>query len=265
MWNFAKSEKRTLRVPFNGIPRIFVEDYTVVLISRDDYQPNSVVVWDTFQDDVRVVGSFRKLWLFYLDMNEKLLVAFTRGDDDKPLTLEQTKWALNGQKLDTKLVQLSPPGRRFLWNDAKNMSECAQLYCRKKVTKFLAWDSNHDMLHVTYNPAMDKLSARLVQTPKELWQNSHWDRTCVLLTHSIVYGLLEARKLYIYNALDGNTTIIPYQRDMREISGNDMHVQTFGDREVFGVVSHDGTQLWFFNPNFVINSSDFAGMDFVGM
>lgn len=267
VWNLVKPGKRTLKLPFKGTPKIFVEGYTVVLFPSDtSYDPGPVVVWDTIQEDVRVIGSFRELWLAHFDANEELLVVFTRCDKNKPLQLEQTKWALSGQKLDTKPVRLSPSGRPLIWNDMENLTQWAQLYSREKVTELRAWSSNGDMLHVTYDRSMDKLSAQWVQNPKNLWQDSHQNGTGVLLTHSIVYGLVEARKLYIYNASEGAVTAIPYQRDVREISNNDKFQQlTFGDREVFGVVGLDGTQLWFFNPDFVINRTDNGAMDFVGM
>lgn len=75
-------------------------------------------------------------------------------------------------------------------------------------------------------------------------------------------------ELNIYNAANGTSIRHPYRLDFREVetSKNVFRKQAeyapnslllpFGDREVFGLVSLDGIQLWFFNPNFVPDLPD---------
>lgn len=80
------------------------------------------------------------------------------------------------------------------------------------------------------------------------------------------------RGIAVCNAATGTTTVHRYQLDIREVSAKNllgarpppssrMREYTgrlmsgcftpFGDREVFGMASYDGIQLWFFNPDFV--------------
>ncbi|KAL1991332.1 hypothetical protein VTN49DRAFT_5324 [Thermomyces lanuginosus] len=115
-----ESNDRARLFRFPGTPEIIVEDYTVVMFCRQSDIVSPVVVWDTVQDNVRKIRNFRNMWLVHMDAVKNVLTVFTLCGDSFPIELEQTKWSLNGQKLDAKIVQLTTPGRQpLLWADLR--------------------------------------------------------------------------------------------------------------------------------------------------
>lgn len=266
-WDLVGSGKRALKLPFNrATPEILIEGYRVIMFLWQSAIKSPVIVWNVSLDDVRAIGEFENVWLAHFDPNEKLLDVFTICDDAAPIQLEQTKWTMTGTKFDTRQVRPSQQGRRVVWRDlGSSLNQRTHLYSREKVTEFLSWNDNSEMLHVTYDRVMDKLGAQWVNAPENLWQDPRLSGTNVSLTHSIVYGLVESRKIFIFNAADATRTVLTYQVDEREIGRDKFPLMTFGDHEVFGVVGSIGTQLWCFNPDFVTINCCYGTDDFVEM
>lgn len=198
-----ESNDRARLFRFPGTPEIIVEDYTVVMFCRQSDIVSPVVVWDTVQDNVRKIRNFRNMWLVHMDAVKNVLTVFTLCGDSFPIELEQTKWSLNGQKLDAKIVQLTTPGRQpLLWADLRGKrKECTILHSRDKVAQFLAKNENYDMLYVTYNRAMDKLSVRWIEYPQDMWEDGNLIGGSALIIPSLVCRFMEPQRLFFYSAL----------------------------------------------------------------
>lgn len=262
---------RARKFHFWATPEIIVEDYTVVMFCRWQGGSKPVIVWDTYHDDVRRIGKFCNLWLVHLDTVDDVLSVFTLSEHgDSPLVqLEQTIWLLSGKKLYTRLVQLKTPGpRRLVWKDIQNnLRECTVSHSRDRIVQFLTKEVGSDMLYVTYDRAMDKLSARWIEYPMDKpsarWISRFDSGDSVLLSQSLVCRWLEPNRILFYNAASDFSTIIPYQMHVREDYTDGYSLRPFGDREVFGIQTFRGTQLWLFNPEFDASDNIDGPEDFI--
>lgn len=121
-----------------------------------------------------------------------------------------------------------------------------------------------------YDHTVDRLNVRWIKCTVPINKFAFLG-SCGSVTPHIIYRWVHQLKgIGVYNAATGAATVHPYQLDTREISARSLlanlpppgrpmdnkdiirfSLQPFGDREVFGVASEDGMQLWFFNPDFV--------------
>lgn len=244
-------------------------------------QPTPIYIWDLSTDDIQEIGSFCELWLWHMDVDENVLVTF-EIDWDKyyPPEVQQTKWTLTGRLLDRKHFHLPPPGRRVdeVGFPPGGLSPNHRTFGHKTVTQlFSRTDDKLTMMDLMYDYAIDKLSLRWNDEalPIETTDSTEFCELIIphMITPYITYQWIHhLNRFDICNAADGTITLHPYQLDIREVRtcdkvipnsrprarfGTELSEQPrmlpLGDREVFALVSYDGIQLWFFNPNFVPN------------
>lgn len=140
-------------------------------------------------------------------------------------------------------------------------------YGSKTVRRVEYTNDGYDTIDLIYEPAIDKLSVR--------WNWFHPDISSRASCHS---AFLSPNIVYHWNRKHNCLEIIddynqtrnrhPHRFDIREVKTSIgfrkplgrvesmLHdyrptLEAFGDREVFGLASDDGVQIWFFNPHFV--------------
>lgn len=194
--------------------------------------------------------------------DQNVLVTFEINWDEFPPKVQQTKWRLTGGLNDRKNFPLSlsgcdmDEGTFTATFPPRYRTRCT--FGRKTVIR-LSSQGNHTFMDLTYDHAIDELSLRCISNP--------WPAYCfdwALLTPYISYQWNEhyGNKVNICNFADGSLIVHPYRLDFREVkTGKEWRefgwddqitpLKSFGDREVFGIVSLDGIQLWCFNPNFI--------------
>ena len=127
------------------------------------------------------------------------------------------------------------------------------------------------VLHLTYDDTIDQLTPRWIEHDEPI-ERFMYVGDLAVLNSDIAYGWRRRlRRLVIFDAAKGTTILHPYQSDKEEIDFRGMlkprapqswrwyefserkyneSAMPFGDREVSGLSTEDGVQLWFFDPNF---------------
>lgn len=276
VWDLRTSQRwvKHLRVSSVGIS---IEGDKVIIPNKgSSLDARPILVWDLNADRVQEVGGFRKLALWHVDANENTLIAFEINWDINPPEVQQTKWALTGRLIDRKQFHLPLRDRedvKFKFPERR----CYRTCCHKTVTQLISRTEDHASMHLTYDSSIDQLSAQWIERAEPMNRKISMDvDSRAFLTSDIAYGWgRHPRQLAVYNAAEGTTTLRPFQLDSRQIivrkltghppSGRrriqivplrEVPIQAFGDHEVFGLASHEGAQLWFFNPNFVPDLPD---------
>lgn len=85
----------------------------MVLIDLESKPPYPIYIWDLSSDHIRTIGNFSNLWLWHVDPDENILVAFEIDWYTDQLKVQQTKWTLTGRLLDKKNFHLSVPYPRL--------------------------------------------------------------------------------------------------------------------------------------------------------
>lgn len=182
----------------------------------------------------------------------------------------------NGERLDRKRVRLSLEGRHVSKFDLRRaMNDWYRTYDRKTVTELHHINDPSATLQVMYDYKVDRLSARWIKCSVPINKFAFLG-SCGSVTPHIIYRWVhQLRGIGVYNAATGKATVHPYQFHTGEVNARSLlanlpppsrpmdskdimrfSLQPFGDREVFGVASEDGMQLWFFNPDFVPELED---------
>lgn len=241
-----------------------------------------VYIWDiTNSHRLQKIGGLSNLELWHVDADDNVLVTFEIDWDANPAAVQQTKWTLTGQLLDRKQYGLPLFGHRV---NKKYMASRAIGYSRlhtfghrtqKRVPYMVGEPNTMDLI---YDYAIDKLSFRWNDCMQPSIKDLPSNCSVFVTPHTVYNWSFLRQEIEIFNDDDQTTTAQPYQPDFREnsvrvISSNlfffdftaimasdraDLYLRPFGDREVFGMASEDGVQLWFFNPNFV---PDIPGME----
>ncbi|KAL1990841.1 hypothetical protein VTN49DRAFT_5844 [Thermomyces lanuginosus] len=241
-----------------------------------------IYVWDLRSNHVNTVGSFSNLCLNHADVDENVLVAFEIDWDLHPPEVEQTKWTLtSGRLLHRKRFPFPLEGRHLEHSSLLGFIDKMRTYGHKTVTQLSHAKRDtyvYDMMHLTYDYSVDKLSFRWIEGVEPMTPSDITDEGFGSLAPNIIYRWTQQFKgITVYNAATGTTTKRRYQLDMREVSarmllsskpgllpsrernlrsGDIFPSRCCGDREVYCVVGSDGVQLWFFNPDFVPDIPD---------
>lgn len=277
-WNIQTSERLALEAfcSYNFIT--VIKDKVLFIPTPIERSPLQVWVWDLRTDRLQNICTFTypvRLDTIHLDADDNVLVTFEIDWVEHPPLVQQTKWSLSGgELLDRKTFQLSPANHRVHEHDTRGRNiRWNATHSHKEVTGMCFKDRNTSMI-LSYNYATDRLSVRWIACAESIKHNEVPGR-CISLTSDISYRWAHLHKgIAIHNAATGVATLHLYQLDKREIRACkllDPHVRKepgrvgswttcfdspaslrpFGDREVFGLASDDGVQLWFFNPDFV--------------
>lgn len=252
-----------------------------IAVIRASYTPgpDSICVWDLHSDRVNEFGSFlSRMCLCHANADENVLVTFVIDWDVEPIEMQQTKWSLpDGKQLEQKQFRLPIRGYHVLETDvAGTMPGQYYTFGDKTTTQAFPEEIPHSTAHFSYDYAVDQLSLRWIDCIEPA-NDFIFVALCGFLTPYIAYRWAQQlRSIAIYNAATGSTTLHAYQLDIHEISTRNLlgarlpppsrpngeHIRgnsvliSFGDREVFGLASDDGMQLWFFNPDFVPDLPD---------
>lgn len=233
-----------------------------------------VSVWDLRSNHVHTFGSFSHLYLWHADADEDVLVAFEINwvTDPYPPRVQQTKWTLTGELLYRKQFRFPVGSRRMEWSSLRpHHDELVRTYGHKSVTQFYSEKDPNLTLHIIYDHSVGNLSLRWIDCVRPINQLTIWGRGGYFGPHIAFRWAHQLRGVAIYNAVTGTTTVHPYQLDSREVNTRktlgaklapprrpikDVEftfsaIRCFGDSEVWGLVTKDGLQLWFFNPEFV--------------
>lgn len=283
MWDIHTSqrlaERRVLRVP----SRVTIEKDKVIIIPNTVTQSYPIYVWDLCTDQFQTIGSFSDLDLWYVDTDEDVPVTFEIDWKTHLPKVQQTKWSLvSGEQLSRKKFHLSVAGprvdRRVLqpsFNDWHRTSG------HKTVTELYHVESDPlYTLRLTYDYATDCLSLHWIHCAKPINDVALRGRCNSLAPHIIYRWAVQHRGIVIYDVAADTATVHPYQFHAGEVitrqficallppSPHEIRLEPltnlkffsthwfFGDREVFGVGTRDGIQLWFFNPDFVPDLPD---------
>lgn len=231
-----------------------------------------VYIWDLNSNRIRRIGKFTNLWLWHVDADENLLVVFEINWDTHPPQVQQTKWTLKGERmLDRKHFHLSLSGHPVVKNRLKPLDSFSnRTYGRKKIRRLLTGTGIHDAIDLIYDHAIDKLRVRWTSLQPQIYDLGL--PLCALLTPNLVYHW-NPRFLWLEICDADNQTRIqhPCPLDIREVEtckglrnwpvredesplfSSRPYLNPLGDREVVGLASEDGIQMWFFNPHFVPN------------
>lgn len=243
VWNIHTSQRRVRELPCFPERLWIVKDKMVIFGSTVE-PPFPIYIWDLSEDQIRKIGDFGDVWLWHMDAHENVLVTFEIDRNKRPLEVHQTKLTLTGQLLDKKHFSLSVSGRGL--DDSKLIKDIRP-FGRKTVTRLISMDEDV-MMELMYDHAVDKLSFRWIDhllPPK----TTELSRLCEMLTPHVSYQWnSDLNGFHVCNTANGTSSMHSYQADIREVTPSEK--QPFGDREVVGLVSPDGIQLWFFNPNF---------------
>ncbi|KAL1992106.1 hypothetical protein VTN49DRAFT_4138 [Thermomyces lanuginosus] len=256
-WDTKTSQQYARQMPEGFIDQISIEMDKVLLVA-DIESRLSLYVWDLNSDHLQEFGSFPDLWLWHLAADDDVLVTFEIDWDADPPKVQQTKWALSGRLLNRKRFRLSLSSgrinRKTLVEDhAEVAPHCwiNRTYGHKTVRSVSYYDPylGDTGLDLLYDYTSDRFSVRF---------NSYIPRASVImdqplhtfLTPHIVYSWDKLPEPFeIFNSETDTTIklprILPFDSP-----------RLFGDREVFGMASEDGIQLWFFNPNFIPDIPD---------
>lgn len=274
---YARHWERVL--PLDPV-QITIDKDTVVMAPLRNRRSSSVYVWDLRSDESRVIRPVSDLCLWHTEQDENVLVTFEIDWDADPPKVQQTKWQLNnGEQLDRKKFNLSQGGRRVKKSELRRTpNDWYRSYDHKTVTELHFSNDPFATLHLVYDHTLDRLSVRWVESSMPINQFA-FPGNCGSLTPHIIYRWVHhLRGIGVYDATTGFATVHPYQLDSREVRARNLldarrrlpptprpientdhfrsSLQPFGDREVFGVASENGIQLWFFNPDFAPELKD---------
>jgi len=282
-WDMHISRRLVQRFP--GHPYILgnmlylAKDKLVVSYNLRDSQHWTVDVWDLTSNLVRKVGEFSNLGLLHVGTDEDVLVAFEVNWKTNPPEVQQTKWNLMTRELLGKKQSLLPlPDHVRAANDARIVPRSGvyrHTLDHKTVSELIVAVDNAITLYLllTYDHAVDELSARWMNYPPSFYRPGSMVSRTVFPTPNVVYYWDEdARQPAVYDMANSTTTFPPnYQLDSRMITGRlsqaawlqhipkeQLYRQMllFGDREVVGFAGLGGVELWLFNPEFTPNLAD---------
>ena len=282
MWDIHTSqrlaERRFLWVP----SRVTVEKDKAIIIPSPESRSYPIYIWDLCTDRFQKIGSFSNLELSFVDVEEDVLMTFEIDWDKHLPEVRQTKWSLTrGEQLDWKRYHLSMGSRHV---DRTTLKQSHNDWYRpsgyKTVTALYTFANDpYSAIRLTYDHAVDRLDLRWISCTKPINDFAVPGRCDSLAPHIIYRYAVQHRGIVVYDAISGVATVHPYHLHAgevvpRRLFGAHLPVPgrqapmtefmpfythwSFGDREVFGVATRDGIQLWFFNPNFV---PDFPGAE----
>lgn len=156
------------------------------------------------------------------------------------------------------------------WCRTRSHKAVTELYCIE--------DDPYVAIRLTYDSTVDRLSLHWIDSAKPI-NDVAFPLGCNSLTLHIIYRwALQYRGIVVYNAARDTATVHPYQLCAREVTTRSLlavrlpsnlrqvlpYIELvkfstqwpFGDREVFGLGTDDGIQLWFFNPTLVPDLAD---------
>ncbi|KAL1996816.1 hypothetical protein VTN49DRAFT_7681 [Thermomyces lanuginosus] len=272
-WDIHTSQRSVVELGMAEY-RTSIHKDKIVIVDNDQWPNNPMFIWDPNSNHLKNIGSFSNLWLWHVEADENMLVAFEIDWDTYPLEVQQTKWTLTGQLLDRTHLHLSLPGNRIDKKHIRTLFNGGPLSYGHKTMRRLVTksDRKHITMDLMYDYTIDKLSVRWNDCTQPIYDYLY-SATYALLTPHIAYHWdREFRWLEIFNADSQVTAMRPYEWDVREVAAQKWFAASsprlpnqqkprllpFGDREVFGLVSEDGIQIWFFNPNF---TPDLAGAE----
>ena len=276
-WNVHTAQKVGSReLSWSIVPVATIAEDKVIIVPVDDERPISV--WDLHSNQFHEFGSFHDLCLWHADAGENLLITFEINWNMYPPEVQQTKWTLTGgEQLHQKHFRLSLEGRRVSRKDLRQtFNDWYHTYGKKSVTQFFLGSDLRTTVNLRYDHSADQLSLRWLLSSVPIADTTSWGRYTSVAPHIVYRWVQQLRGIAIYNATTGTTTVRPYQLDIREVNSRNLmgaelpppshsprlgylarsSLKCFGDREVIGVASKDGIQLWFFNPDFKPNVPD---------
>ncbi|KAL1993793.1 hypothetical protein VTN49DRAFT_2462 [Thermomyces lanuginosus] len=172
-------------------------------------------------DEVQAIGSFRKVWLWHLDVDENF-VTFEIDWEKHPPEVQQTKWELTGRCLSRKHFPLSLP-------DGIKCEPCSSTSQRtfgiKTVTRIES-QVNDDVMMMTmmmmmdliYDHAIDKLSIQWANYALPRRTNYFTREYSRHLTPYISYCWNHAfNGIDILNTATSTRIMLPTQLDIREV------------------------------------------------
>lgn len=238
----------------------------VIIVHVENRPPDIVYIWDLTSNNYRKISSFSNLLLWHVDPEENILVAFEIDWDANPPEVKQTKWTLTGLLLDTRCFSLSLPGHHV--DKIRLEGSWYHRWHYRRVVTFdnkalnrLPCGKEGDTIDLIYDGTIDKLTVRWSDCSQPIIVYELIEPFYVHLTPHIAYRWNPVNKrVEIFNGANQTTAMRPYIWDIREVNaGRSFHDEVeesdeidkaFGDREVFGLATDIGIQLWFFNPNF---------------
>lgn len=246
----------------------------VVMVGASRKQFPLIYIWDLKTYQVHGIGSVGEPFLWHVDVDENMLVIFEINWSMLPVEVQESKWTLNGKLLDRKCVDVSLSGRRLdeiRVLPAMNLRHSKyRTFGHKTVSRLFPEMFGKATMDLVYDHTVDKLAVRY--DPTQSFKSYHDLNFYQTLTPYISYQWNSSfRQLEITNVANGTITMRSYQPDVREVKTlrelqqpqRQMSIDfygpplfPFGDREVLGLVSCDGIQLWFFNPSFVPDVPD---------
>lgn len=241
-----------------------VEDKVVVTAPQPEGDSFPVFVWDLSSNRIQEFGSFAYLRLCHLDATENVLVAFEIDLMKQPAEVRQTKWtAATGQLLDKNIFYLELPAGLDPVDPYEYVrTDCCITYGHKTVTQLFFETNDYTTIHLEYDYAVDRLSVQCIHCAEPI-NNWVWYSRSAYLTRDLVYRYsVETGQVTVYNAntrtvtlhqiqlLDNSSNPELHQSQKAGIPSMSWTKDVFGDREVFGLSSQAGVQLWFFNPKF---------------
>lgn len=276
VWDIHESRKLVGRFPehpadLNDVFYLFKDKLVVSYSTREGLW--TVHVWDLRLDSVREVGEFSDLSLLHMDTYKDVLVTFQINWKTNPPVVRQTRWRLMTRELlETKRFFLSLPGYTIhAVNKGKILPRpgfCRHILCHKTIAELLvAIDNTIMYLHLIYDQAVDKLSARWVEYPRAFRKPSNIIDRIILPTPNLVYYWHEGSgNPSVLDVTKGTTLFPKHWVDGRLIGSQSARriwfaatpvekrdgtgIRPFGDKEVFGLAGYGGVELWFFDPEF---------------
>lgn len=286
-------DTRTLQRYARGLPcsdhHTSIDKDKVVIVDYGSKPLFPVYIWDLSSDRFQKINTFSDLFLWHLDADDGILVAFEIDWDKRPPAVRETKWTMTGRVVERKHFPLSlsdyrvnreilEPSKDFIQLTVDTNTDSAFGH-HKTVTQLRYSDPRcgNCWISLTYDHTVDKLSARWDDDFPPVYDMTN---TPVIATLSpkIMYRwdrFLKVLQLF-YREL-GMMDMKPYQLDAREVltrkrlrtrlpaqlpatldydainKDDELVLPIFGDREIFGVASEDGIQFWIFHPNFTPN------------
>lgn len=139
----------------------------MVIVSFDSMPRYPVYIWDLSSNSFRKINSFLDLYLWHLDVDEGILVAFEINWDTCPPEVQQTKWSLTGQLLDKKGFHLSLlgryPDRELLESSRFKPSDwISYTHCHRTMRTLAYYEpyEGYAEIDLFYDFSIDKLSVR---------------------------------------------------------------------------------------------------------
>lgn len=285
VWDTHTSQRLAERQFPGRPPYVAVVKDKVVIVPDFTLLDQTINIWDLHTNQVQTIGSFfniELLALWHVDVDEGVLVTFEIDWNKHSSEVEQKKWSLSsGKQLDRKSFSLSvgTSHHRVDWKFFRwsfNNWCCTRGY-KTSAELFYSTKDPYVALYLMYDYAVDRLSLSWIDCTKPINDFVPMDRCNSLTPHIIYRWSVQLRGVVVYNVTSGTATVHPYQLHAREVITRNMlgaglppppcilsvaeilrfsKHKSFGDREVFGLATYDGIQLWFFNPAFVPDLPD---------